>query len=67
MTYQYLRLAIYRLPKYRDVDYIELHKEDGTPLPYIGEEEAFYLFGTKKIKDTWTENKVLHCSLEGVM
>lgn len=67
MTYQYLRLAIYRLPKYRGVDYIEIHKEGGAPLPYIGEEEAFYLFGLKKVKETWIEDGVLHCVLEGVM
>lgn len=67
MTYQYISKAIYRLPKYRDVKYIELHKDDGTPLPYIGEEEAFWLFGCRKIKDVWTEDCVLHCVLEGVM
>lgn len=67
MTYHYISLAIYRLPKYKDVDHIELHKEDGTPLPYIGEDEAFYKFGLKKIKETWIENHVLHCILEGVM
>lgn len=67
MTYHYISLAINRLPKYRGVDYIELHKEDGTPLPHIGGEEAFYLFGLKKVKETWIENGVLHCVLEGVM
>lgn len=66
MTYQYISKAIYRLPKFRDVIAIELHKEDGSPLPPLGEEEAFYLFGCRKVAGYWIENRIMHCRLEGV-
>ena len=66
MTYQYARLAIGRTPKLKRVYGIELYTEDGRPLPFMSEEEAFYRFGCKKISEYWIEDMVMHCKLEGV-
>lgn len=66
MTYHYISLAIGRLPKYRDIVDIELYKEDGTPLPPLTDDQKFYFFGCKKVKEYWVEDRIMHCKLEGV-
>ena len=66
MTYHYISLAINRLPRFRGIYEIELYKEDGTPLPPMTEDEKFFFFGRKKIKDYYVEDGVMHCKLEGV-
>lgn len=67
MTYHYISLAIGRLPKYREIDYIVLHAEDGTPLPPMTDDEAFWRYACKKVADYWLEGREMHCKLEGVV
>lgn len=65
MTYQYIRLAVGRLKRYWDADYVEPCDEHGSPLPYMGFDDDFYRYGTMKVIDYEIKDRVMYCRLKG--
>ena len=66
MTFQYARLAVGRLKRYRDAWDIVPLTESGEELPPMSEEDLENLTWTKKVIDYEIKDGVMYCRLEGV-
>ena len=66
MTFQYARLAIGRLKRYRNVWDIVPLTESGEELPPMSEEDMERLTWTKKIMSYEIKDGVMYCKLKGV-
>jgi hypothetical protein len=66
MTYQYARLAVGRLKRYRDAWDIVPLTESGEELPTMSEQDLENLTWTKKVIDYEIKDGVMYCRLEGV-
>ena len=66
MTYQYARLAVGRLKRYRDAWDIVPLTESGEELPPMTETDMQYKIWTKNVIDYEIKDGVMYCRLEGV-
>lgn len=66
MTFQYARLAVGRLKRFRDACEAIPLTESGEELPLMSEEEQVYTIWAKKVIDYEIRDGVMYCRLEGV-
>lgn len=66
MTFQYARLAVGRLRKYREVFEAVPLTESGEELPIMPERELERLTWAKKVKSYEIKDGVMYCRLEGL-
>lgn len=66
MTYQYIRLAVGRLKRYRGIYEAIPLDEDGNELPPMSEDEMMFRCATRKVIDYTVEGNVMYCRLEGL-
>ena len=64
MSYQYALLAVGRRGKYRDAYYAVPCDRHGNELPYLGDDDAFMKYGTRKVLDYYIKDKVMYCFLD---
>ena len=66
MTFQYARLAVGRLRKYREVFEAVPLTESGEELPIMPEKELELLTWARKVKSYEITDGVMYCRLEGL-
>lgn len=66
MTFQYARLAVGRLKRYRDAFDIVPLTESGEELPPMTEETQMYTIWAKQIVSYEVRDGVMYCRLKGV-